>query len=224
MCIEKDIFKKSKVSENKLIKYGFKKEKDNYIYSKDIMNNCMRVYININKDKELTSKIIDKDFNEEYTAFRNKNSNGSFNSKVREEYKEVLNDIKNKCFIEEIFIFEQSNRLLKYIKEKYNDEPTFEWETSPNFGVFRNKDTKKWYALVMNINFNKIEENKNEEVEIVNIKLDENEILELLKQDGFYKAWHMNKKYWISIVLNDTIDDKLLFELLDQSYDYSSKK
>ena len=90
MSIEKDIFKKSKVSENKLIKYGFKKEKDNYIYSKDIMNNCMRIYININKNKELTSKIIDKDFNEEYTAFRSENSNGSFNSKVREEYKEVL--------------------------------------------------------------------------------------------------------------------------------------
>jgi len=34
----------------------------------------------------------------------------------------------------------------------------------------------------------------------------------------------MNKKYWISIALNDTIDDKLLFKLLDQSYNYSSKK
>ena len=224
MSIEKDIFKKSRVNESKLINYGFKKEKDNYIYSKDIMNNCMRVYISIDKHKNITSKIIDKDFNEEYTAFRNESSNGSFNNKVREEYKEVLNDIKDKCFTEETFIFGQSNRLTKYIKEKYNDSPTFEWETSPGFGIFRNKNTKKWYALVMNINFNKIDNDKKEEIEIVNIKLDEEKILNLLKQDGFYKAWHMNKKYWITIVLNDTIDDKLLFELVDESYNYSSKK
>ena len=76
----------------------------------------------------------------------------------------------------------------------------------------------------MNINFNKIDNDKKEEIEIVNIKLDEEKILNLLKQDGFYKAWHMNKKYWITIVLNDTIDDKLLFELVDESYNYSSKK
>lgn len=224
MTIEEEIFKKSKLNEDKLLEYGFKKEKDNYIYSKDIMNGCMKIYINIDNNKNITSKIIDKDFNEEYTAFRNNEKEGSFSGKVKEEFEKVLIDIRESCSKKENFIFEQSNRLEKYIKEKYNDSPTFEWKTSPDFGIFRNKDTKKWYALLMNINFNKLDKTKNEEVEIVNIKLDENEIIDLLKQEGFYPAWHMNKKYWISITLNDKIDDKLLFKLVDESYSYAEKK
>lgn len=223
MSIEYDIFKKSKLNNNKLLDYGFKKEKDYYIITKDIMNNCMKVEIKV-KDEEVSSKVIDKDFNEEYTGFRNDNKGGTFSNKVKEELEEILIDIREKCSKKESFIFDQSNRLEKYIKEKYKDIPSFEWETSPNFGVFRNKDTKKWYALVMNIDKSKLNKDESGEVEIVNIKLDENEIVDLLKKDGFYPAWHMNKKYWISILLNDTIDDKVLFELIDESYNYSKKK
>ena len=39
----------------------------------------------------------------------------------------------------------------------------------------------------------------------------ENEILELVGKPGLYKAYHMNKKSWISIVLNDTLDDEIIF-------------
>ena len=223
MNLEYEIFKKSKLNKDKLLDYGFKKEKNYYIIKKDIMNNCMKVEVII-KDEEVSSKVIDKDFNEEYTAFRNENKSGAFSNKVKEELEEVLIDIREKCSKKESFIFEQSNRLENYIKEKYGDTPSFEWETSPGFGIFRNKDTKKWYALVMNIDKSKLDKEKSGEVEIVNIKLDENEIIDLLKKDGFYPAWHMNKKYWISILLNDTIDDNILFSLIDESYNYSKKK
>ena len=224
MTLEEEIFKKSKLNEDKILKYGFKKEKDFFIIYKDIMNNCMKVEIKIDKDKNVVARVIDKDFNEEYTAFRNNQKEGSFSGKVKKEFEKVLIDIRESCSKKENFVFEQSNRLEKYIKEKYDDTPTFEWETSPDFGVFRNKDTKKWYALLMNIDMSKLDKTKTGNIEIVNIKLDENEIIDLLKKDGFYPAWHMNKKYWISITLNDKIDDKLLFKLVDESYSYSEKK
>ena len=224
MTIEEEIFKKSKLNEDKILKYGFKKEKDFFIIYKDIMNNCMKVEIKIDKDKNVVARVIDKDFNEEYTAFRNNQKEGSFSGKVKEEFEKVLIEVRESCSKKENFVFEQSNRLEKYIKEKYNDSPTFEWETSPDFGVFRNKDTEKWYALLMNIDMSKLDKTKTGNIEIVNIKLDENEIVDLLKKDGFYPAWHMNKKYWISITLNDKIDDKLLFKLVDESYSYSEKK
>ena len=41
-----------------------------------------------------------------------------------------------------------------------------------------------------------------------------------LKINGIYEAYHMNKKNWISILLNDSLDDELLFKLLDNSYRY----
>ena len=71
-------------------------------------------------------------------------------------------------------------------------------------------------------------ENKAKEIEYLVNRLrmttDEGEIIDLLQKEGFYPAWHMNKKYWISITLNDIVDDKLLFKLVDESYSYSEKK
>ena len=62
------------------------------------------------------------------------------------------------------------------------------------------------------------------EVELLNIKLDEDKILQLVKKEGFYKAYHMNKKSWISIILNDTLNNKEIFELIDESYNLINDK
>ena len=80
------------------------------------------------------------------------------------------------------------------------------------------KTMKKWYSIIMNISSDKLNKEIGE-VEIINLKLDENEITELLKEKGFYKAYHMNKKDWISIILNDTLEDKEIFSLIDESYE-----
>ena len=48
--------------------------------------------------------------------------------------------------------------------------------------------------------------------------LNEEAVQKLVKQKGFYKAYHMNKKSWITIVLNDTLDDSMIKKLIDESY------
>ena len=48
-------------------------------------------------------------------------------------------------------------------------------------------------------------------------------IKELHKEKGFYPAYHMNKKNWISILLNDTVPDKALLDLLDESHGFTIK-
>ena len=45
-----------------------------------------------------------------------------------------------------------------------------------------------------------------------------------LKKEGFYKAYHMNKKSWISIILNDTLNNKEIYELIDESYNLINDK
>ena len=61
-------------------------------------------------------------------------------------------------------------------------------------------------------------------VEILNIKLDENEIQDLLLKDGYYKAYHMNKTKWITITLDDTLSDEVIMEHIKESHTYSNKK
>ena len=72
----------------------------------------------------------------------------------------------------------------------------------------------------MNLDLSKLDNNSGE-VEIINVKLDENKIQKLLKQKGFYKAYHMNKKSWITIILDDTLSDKYIMDLIDESYSYT---
>ncbi|MBO5530519.1 MAG: MmcQ/YjbR family DNA-binding protein [Bacilli bacterium] len=218
--IEKEVFKKAKIDINKLVDYGFKKEKDYYIYNKKIMN-TFNVEI-IVKDDKLTGKIIDTELDEEYTDFRVEKNTGEFVNTIREEYRKILEDIKNNCTLEKKFIYDQTNKVTKYIYDKYKVKPEFLWEKYDDYGIFRNKNNKKWFSIIMNVDKSKIEKGTGE-IEIINVKVEENMLKELLKQKGFYEAYHMNKKYWLTIVLDDTVDDEIIFSLIDNSFDLVNK-
>ena len=216
MNIESEIFKKSKVIINKLVKYGFKKEKDNYVYETLFFNDSFKAIIKVNKDGKVIGGVIDIESNEEYLGLRIEGLSG-FANKVKEEYIKILNDIKEKCFEEKYFIFDQSNRITKYIKDKYNNDPEFLWDKYDGSGVFRNTNSGKWYGIIMNVDISKLDKGSGE-IEVLNVKLDENKIPELIKQKGYYEAYHMNKKYWISIILNDTLSDEDIISLIDESF------
>ena len=221
MTIEEELFRKTRVDFDKMSKYGFKKDKSLFKYSKNIMNNTFRVDIEINNDGIVKGKVYDLSFGDEYTNFRIEDSAGSFVGQVKAEFKNLLKDIRSNCFTREPFIYEQSNRIAKAIKERYEDEPEFEWQNFPGDATFRNKDSRKWYGIIMNVDKNKLDKKSAGEVEIINIKLEPDEIEYLLKQDGFYSAYHMSKKSWITIILNNTISDEKIMSLIEKSYSYT---
>ena len=72
----------------------------------------------------------------------------------------------------------------------------------------------------MDIPYNKVnkESDKQKIVEIINVKIEPNKLSDLLKINGIYEAYHMNKKNWISITLDGTLDDNMIFNLIDKSY------
>ena len=41
---------------------------------------------------------------------------------------------------------------------------------------------------------------------------------------GVFPAYHMNKQHWISVVLNDSVDDDTVEMLLDMSYKLTGRK
>ena len=221
MNIEKEIFKKYNVDFNKLKDYGFRKENNKYVYEQDFFDKEFKAIIYIDDKGNVIGKVIDLQLNEEYLGLRTENL-GEFSTKVREEYKKLLVDIKIKCFVEMIFISDQANRINTYIKNKYGDNPEFLWSKFPGYAVYRNKDNKKWYGIIMNLNLSKISNEKGE-VEIINIKINNSKINKLINKKGFYPAYHMNKKDWISIVLNDTLKDSDINSLIDESYNLISE-
>ena len=219
--IENEIFKRTICDFNKLQEYGFIFNKD-YIFEKTILNNKFKAIVTITKSGKATGKIIDLEVNEEYTNIRTE-MDGEFVNKVREEYKKLLTDIKDKCFINKYFINDQTNRITEFINNKYSVNPEFLWEKYPGCAIFRNKNNKKWFATIMNIDLSKIDDG-NGEVEIMNVKLDKDKVLELLNYKGYYKAYHSSKKEWISIILNDTLSDNVIKKLISESYNIIANK
>ena len=215
MKIEEEIFKRSHINIKKALSYGFIKEKSNYYYEELFLKESFKAIIQINNNK-ITGKVIDLDTNEEYTNIRTE-QNGEFVSKVREEYKNILLKIKKDCCDTDYFLTEQANRITQRINNKYNTEPEFLWDNTPEIGVFRNKANQKWFGIIMNIDQSKIRDNHGL-MEIMNVKLPENEIPELLKKEGYYKAYHMNKKNWITISLDNTLSDEEILKRIEESY------
>ncbi|WP_304427702.1 MmcQ/YjbR family DNA-binding protein [Dubosiella newyorkensis] len=40
----------------------------------------------------------------------------------------------------------------------------------------------------------------------------------MLQEKGIYPGWHMNKKTWISLVLDGTLTDETIQKLIEESY------
>ena len=223
MNIEEKIFKKEKLNRKKLIKYGFKKQGEVYKYSKKFMNDNFRADIYINENGNVIGKVYDLEMEEEYTNFRIEDAIGEFVNTVKEEYIKILNEIKDNCFEKEYFIYEQSNKIAGMIYEKYKVTPEFLWEKFPNYGVFKNKRSGKWFGIIMNIDKSKIIPEEKGEIEILNVKLDD-EVEKYLKQKGIYPSYHLSKKSWVSIILDDTLPDEKIMNLVNISFENSDIK
>ena len=223
MSIESEVFKKYIPNNKKLIKYGFKECEKEYKLSETFMNNTFRADIVIDAKGQVIGKVIEIELNEEYTNFRMENAIGEFVNTVRNEYIKILQGIANSCFEKEEFIFEQTNRITRLINEKYKVDPEFLWDKFPGYGVFRNTRSNKWFGIIMNIDRSKIVLDKSGEIEILNVKLDDN-IQNYLGVEGIYPSYHLSKKSWISIILDDTLSDKEIMDLIDISYNISNIK
>lgn len=119
------------------------------------------------------------------------------------------------------FITEQANRITKRIIEKYDNEPEFAWDRFPGYGIFRNSSNGKWYVIILNIDRSKIDKDNSGEIEVINVKLNNEEIPNLLKKEGIYPAYHMNKKNWVTITLDDTLSDEEIMDYVNISHKYT---
>lgn len=118
----------------------------------------------------------------------------------------------------------QRERITEYIKETYDTDPEYLWESDPKSAIFRHKGSKKWYALVMNISKEKLGLAESEHADVLNVKCDPLMLGSLLMENGFFPAYHMNKNSWVSVILDNSVpDDKICF-LIGLSYNSVTPK
>ena len=222
MAIEENIFKRAEININLLKQYGFRQSNGFWTLERHFMNNDFKAVITIDGVGHISGNVYEIATEDEYLPLRVDCMDG-FATEVRNAYIDILKDIKEKCFHENAFISHQANRLAEKIYKKYGDKPVFPWDDFSG-GVFKNPNNGKWYAIIMNINVQKVDKKLTGNVEVINIKLDPQKIEQLHAQKGFYPAYHMNKKNWISILLNETVSDDVLLKLLDESHNFTLSK
>ena len=116
------------------------------------------------------------------------------------------------------------NNLFEYIKDKYDTEPEYPWIKYPEHAVFRHSNNQKWFAVVMNVGRDKLGLESSEKTDIVNLKADPCIIGSLITEKGILPGYHMNKKSWISLVLEDIENSDILYGLLETSYSLTGTK
>lgn len=116
-----------------------------------------------------------------------------------------------------------ANKVLQYVYEKYGSKPEFLWSKFPNNAILRHKDGSKWYAAILSVEKQKLGIDDAGDVEIPDLKC--GAVMAGALRDGkcFFPAYHMNKEYWITLLLNGSIPIDEIYALIDLSFDMTKK-
>ena len=112
----------------------------------------------------------------------------------------------------------------KYINERYDILQEYPWKDCPNYTTFKHKTNKKWFAIIMDVPFEKLKINKEGIVNIINLKNFPEMIGSLRKEEGILPAYHMNKEHWITVLLDGVVSKEKICELIDISFGLTDKK
>ena len=208
---------KYKLSEDRLINFGFQFEENILFFRKNILNDTFRMEIKlINKYFEV--EVYDLDFNEVYSLFSVDSANGEIVTAIREEVKDVLEKIL--CL--ESIMYED---VLRYVKERYNSTIVKPFKTNPDIKALVTAKNK-WYALFLDIEYNKLKKDSlvDSKVKIINLKHISSKISDITDNRNIFPAYHMNKNHWISVVLDNNIDIEYVKELIELSYNLVNNK
>lgn len=106
--------------------------------------------------------------------------------------------------------------IITYITTKYQTKPQYLWSRYPDYAVFKHENGK-WFALLMGVDPANFGRDGQDKLDVVDLKIDP-EFLEILRsKDYVFPGYHMNKRTWSSILIEDIKDEELV-SLIKESY------
>lgn len=213
MGFEADIFQKYRPVPDRMSAYGFVREGTDLVFRGDILFGKFQGEFRWTGRDEPRLIVRDPD-GMEYTLVHVENASGEYVRHVREACRAWLAGIRGRCFAEKLFCSGQAGRLADAVLERFGELPDDPWNGRyPGIGVFRRADSRKWYALIMNIDGGKVGR-PGIRCDVLMLRAGEERIPELLRKKGFSTPYHMGRKNWIAAVLDDTVSDAELMNEL----------
>ena len=210
---------KYNLTENQLTEFGFLRDNKVLILYKSILNNEFRVEIRV-VEETFEIEVYDNNFNEIYSLFSVDSAAGELVTNVRNEVELILKEILELSDNTEVIY----NEIIKYIKKKYSSTMVKPFRSNPNIKAFVT-DKNKWYALILDVEYNKLNKDSSIEskVRIINLKHNTDHIPKIINERNIFPSYHMSKKHWISVVIDDNMDLNYLTQLIDISYNLIKK-
>ena len=213
-----DFFKYLSPDFESLKSYVFREEHGGYVYRTEILGGQFLLKVVISSAGDVSTELIDTATDEPYTLHLVEEAAGEFVGSVREAYGKVLLEIAAKCFDRDVFQSGQSHALIDHARKMYGDEPEFLWEGLPDAAILRRKSSGKWYAVLMIVPRKKLLPGEEGMAEVLDLHIGPDKIDRLVDDKRYFRGWHMNKKHWLSVILDGSISTEEIFELLEESY------
>lgn len=116
-------------------------------------------------------------------------------------------------------------KITDYIKNQYGVEPDYPWADDDTSAVFRHQSNRKWFALIMDLKRSTLGLEGDEIISAMNLKIDDVVLHEtIVNEPGIMPAYHMNKRHWVTVLLDGSVADEQLFELLEISFSATAPK
>lgn len=172
-------------------------------------------------EKSLTAEVFETLNDEKYVLFDVPSAKGAFVGQIRREVQEIIDEIREKGFDSQ----DIRKKYLDFIQSEFSAAGDTPWADEGDFksSVYRCPNGK-WFALVMEIKFKNLGFESEEPVWMVNLKADAEKIPEITDRKSIFPAYHMNKKYWITVLLTSVTDFEQLCELTRRSYELVMRK
>lgn len=114
--------------------------------------------------------------------------------------------------------------VLEYVSTQYGTEPEYLWRDAPGFAVLRNSQSRKWYAIIMDVNKSILGLSGDGKTDILDFKCPPYLTEILLKEKGFLPAYHMNKEHWVTLLLDGSLPKEKVFGVIDMSKELTDLK
>lgn len=217
-------FQNKTPSVKKLLAFGFSQEEGEYAYGTPVCGGEFFLRVKVALDGGVRTELTDALTQEPYTLHLLPEANGAFVGAVREEYRNTLALIAEKCFERNAFKGASARDAINYVRQKYGDEPEYLWETTPENAVWRRKDNRKWYGALLTVKGSRLGLNGDGTVEIIDLRAAAENLPSVIDGKRFFAGYHMNKKHWITALLDGTVPPEELYRLIDESYLLAAKK
>lgn len=203
----------------RLERFGFLEEGGARLYTERIAGGELELRVSVLADGTVRTEAVDALTGEPYILHLVPGAQGSFVGAVRADYERVLRRIAAECFERKVFKSPVSRRVISYVRGQYGRELEYLWERKfPGNAVWRRADNGKWFGALLTVSRRKFGIDSDEKTEVIDVRANPESLPALINGITHFPGYHMNKKHWLTVLLDGSVSAEDIFLLIDKSY------